>query len=151
MPDFKKVDWDESYRLNVPEIDAQHIKLVKMINDLYDIIIEYPEAYTSKSPKILKELLDYTDYHFKFEENNYFRKYGYEVSDLHVSQHNSFVRNIEDRINTAASNISEGKELYRYLVTWLLHHIAKSDKAWALFVLPKMGGSAPTNGGSLNI
>ena len=58
--------WDNSFSVNVKEIDAQHQKLIALINDLHDAM------KTGKAKdvlgKILSDLTDYTVYHFGNEE-----------------------------------------------------------------------------------
>ena len=71
-------DWKKEYNLNIEEIDKQHKKLMEIGKRAYDIAIiddGYDEIMT-----IIDELLEYTKYHYKYEENmlkgyNYNHKY----------------------------------------------------------------------------
>ena len=67
------LDWDDSLSVNVTEIDDQHKKLIGTLNDLYDAMDD--GKGNDVLGKILKELTDYTVYHFQTEEN-YFKKFN---------------------------------------------------------------------------
>lgn len=135
----QKINWDDSLLLNVPEIDAQHKQLLQIANKLYDIATGTPEVYTAKMPEIIKELTDYTKYHFSFEEENYMHKYGYTNLPFHKMQHANFVQEIKlqsEKLRNADQH--DGLQLYEYLAKWVVNHIAKSDPAWAYIVRPKL-------------
>ena len=64
---FEKIEWKESYNLNVPTIDSQHQQLVVIANELYDLANGDKTVYQKGIATALKKLVDYTDYHLKFE------------------------------------------------------------------------------------
>ena len=66
--EIKKIEWNDEYLLGVPEIDKQHKKLIAIANELYDVVTGDESALKEKMPSILKELTDYTEYHFSNEE-----------------------------------------------------------------------------------
>ncbi|AEE16482.1 bacteriohemerythrin [Treponema brennaborense] len=134
----EKIEWRDSYNVNIAEIDMQHKKLVAIANELYDLTVGEPAVYPNNVSKIIKKLTDYTVYHFDHEEN-FFRRYGYAQADFHKMQHEQFIQQINEQIRKLSQPTqADGQRLYEYLVTWLLNHIAKSDKVWAAFVLPKL-------------
>ena len=55
-----KFEWNDSYLLNITEIDNQHKKLLSIANELYEILIGSEEAYKLNMSKVLKKLTDYT-------------------------------------------------------------------------------------------
>ena len=55
-----------SCRVGVASMDSQHKQWITLINRLYASITQGDAAKTVGT--ILKDLLDYTDYHFKAEE-----------------------------------------------------------------------------------
>ena len=67
------IQWDDSLRVNIAEIDAQHRKLVGMINELNEAM------RMGKGKEILGKtvqgLIEYTQTHFQTEEK-YFEKFG---------------------------------------------------------------------------
>lgn len=134
---IEKIEWTDEYLLNVPEIDTQHKKLVELINKLYDLV-EKTKTYCDVRPSIVKELIDYTIYHFETEEK-FLEKYEYPTLEFHKMQHKAFVDQVSQQANLVDECTLEGGErLYTYLMTWLLNHIGKADKAWSKIVLPKI-------------
>lgn len=138
MTDIKKADWDDKYLLGIPMIDAQHKKLVKLINALYDIATGDEATYKLQMSKVLKALTDYTIYHFADEEQ-FMTKYGYHSTDTHKIAHTSFINEIHAQIRRLGTgDQKEGLHLYQYLINWLYMHIGKADPIWANFVKPKL-------------
>jgi hemerythrin len=122
--------WDDSFSVNVLEIDLQHRKLIDMINAFY-------EHVGKDSDQVLKTLLDslveYTHYHFSTEEK-YFEKFAYPDAESHREMHKKFVEKVFDvrnRLNNGQLVISF--EITTFLKDWLTHHIKQSDKAYSKF------------------
>lgn len=133
MADIAKIEWNDSYILNVPEIDLQHKKLVNIMNELYDVAVGPEEEYKTKMPIILKKLTDYTVYHFTCEESLQ-KGIGYTGCDTHKNTHDCFVKEVQYQIKKLTSADKNSiLNLYKYLVSWLFTHIGKADKAWADF------------------
>ena len=134
---FEKIEWKASYNLNVATIDSQHQQLVVVANELYDLANGDKDAYQRGITAALKKLVDYTDYHLKFEED-FLRSKGYPQIDFHKMQHDQFISQINAQVKKLTDpHQQDGLVLYDYLLKWLLNHIAKSDKAWSLHVLSK--------------
>lgn len=133
-----KFEWNEIYELGIPEIDLQHKKLISISNELYDVATKGDVNLKITMSKILKNLTDYTVYHFTSEEE-FMKKYGYEGVPMHKIAHDNFVAEVTQQIK----NLSEGSQedvliFYDYIANWILAHIAKADKIWATFVKEKM-------------
>lgn len=133
-----KFEWDEIYELGIQEIDLQHKKLISISNELYDIATKGDVNLKITMSKILKNLTDYTVYHFTSEEE-FMKKYGYQGAPMHKIAHDNFVAEVTQQIK----NLSEGSQedvliFYDYIANWILAHIAKADKIWATFVKEKM-------------
>ena len=60
------VDWNESYVIGIKDIDSQHKRLFDLINEFYAAIKDGKIA--EGTGKIIEGLLDYTVFHFGFEE-----------------------------------------------------------------------------------
>lgn len=132
--DIKKVDWSDSYLLGINDIDLQHKKLVAIANELYDIAIGDENDYKAKMPIVLKKLTDYTEYHFKFEEQLQ-KNIGYPGFDSHKSTHDFFIKEVNFQIQKLNSENKENVlRFYSYIANWVLTHIAKADKLWAVYM-----------------
>lgn len=133
-----KFEWNEIYELGIQEIDLQHKKLISISNELYDVATKGDVNLKITMSKILKNLTDYTVYHFTSEEE-FMKKYGYQGAPMHKIAHDNFVAEVTQQIK----NLSEGSQedvllFYDYIANWILAHIAKADKIWATFVKEKM-------------
>ena len=120
--------------MGVPEIDKQHKKLIAIANELYDVVTGDESALKEKMPSILKELTDYTEYHFSNEEELQ-KKIGYVGLSTHKAAHEFFIKEVGFQIQKLSAD-SKGGVLgfYKYIVNWVLNHIAKADKIWANFM-----------------
>lgn len=137
MAEVKKIEWDDSYLLGVPEIDDQHKKLIAIANELYDVVTGDEADYKAKMPGILKKLTDYTQYHFKSEEELQ-KQIGYAGLEAHKNTHNFFIKEVEFQIKRlSAENKSTVLSFYNYIAGWVFNHIAKADKIWANFMQQK--------------
>ena len=85
------IDWDDSFSVKVKEIDAQHKRLVDMLNELYDAMRQGKGKEVLG--KIIGGLIEYTDVHFKTEEK-YFDKFGYPETEAHKKEHSDFVQKV---------------------------------------------------------
>lgn len=125
------LSWNDSLATGFKEVDLQHKKLIAIIDSVFQTIKEYDPDYALKMAKILKQLTDYTEYHFS-EEEQLMKRNGYTGYEGHKSQHDGFISKVGKEIQLLAeASPDDGYLFYRFLGTWLLDHIAKSDHAWA--------------------
>ncbi|NLK46737.1 MAG: hemerythrin family protein [Treponema sp.] len=134
---IERIEWDDSYLLDVQEIDLQHKKLILIANELYDVAVGDDSSYKVLMPKIIKKLSDYTVYHFSAEEA-FMKRYGYADWNIHKIAHDNFVNEITSQIKKLITGSKDDVlNFYKYIVNWILTHIAKTDKIWASFVKGK--------------
>lgn len=126
--------WDDSLLTGFEDVDLQHKKLIKIIDDVHTAMQLTAGEYALHMSKNLKRLTDYTLYHFS-EEETFMKKSGYPEFDAHKQAHDAFIARINDQIGTLPqSNPDDGYQFYRFLGNWLIAHIAKADKAWAEWI-----------------
>lgn len=136
----KKLEWLDSYSIDIDEIDSQHKKLLSIANELYDLVEGSEQTYKLQVTKALKKLTDYTEYHFSYEEG-FQTRYGYPQVEFHKMQHDQFIQQVNDEIRKLSNPTqADGVKMYEFLVNWVLNHIAKSDRVWASFVIKKISG-----------
>jgi hemerythrin-like metal-binding protein len=128
--------WDESYNVGINLIDTQHKKLVDILNSLYESFVD--QTTGQKLDFILKELKDYTVYHFGVEEE-LFIKFQYPHAVSHLEEHKDFVARIEE----FNAQLMDGKskltfQLMNFLKNWLLNHICGSDQAYVSHLKDKV-------------
>jgi hemerythrin len=129
------VSWDDSYSVGIGVIDDDHKKLLTLINNLQTAVY-YPtgEAFERQA---LKELVDYTKYHFGREEE-LMRKHDYPGLDDHKKQHDEMIARVggfmdayeRDREHTV-------EEMTEFLKTWLIKHINGTDQLYSPYLKSK--------------
>ena len=126
--------WSDALATGFSDIDLQHKKLISIIDDVFRIAQNADGHYALNMAKTLKALTDYTEYHFS-EEELFMRSRHYPGLEGHRLQHSDFVGKVNMEIRSlAAAGPDDAYLFYRFLGTWLLDHIAKSDKAWAEWI-----------------
>jgi len=124
---MKTITWTRDLEVGIPEIDEDHKKLLKYLNDLFIA------CAASQGPAVLKNTLRlvqlYTREHFVHEED-LMRKMGFSGLDGHRSAHTDLISELDDLIDefdAGASHELSNKTL-QFLEDWLLHHILIDDK-----------------------
>ena len=128
---MKLIEWSKDLSVNVEIIDNQHLKLINMINDLNDAMLN--KTGKAEVEKIIKSLVEYTEYHFKTEED-LFQEYSYSDSENHIKEHRTFVDKVlsfqQDMKN---SKIGLSVFVMDFLSSWLKSHINGTDKKYTAF------------------
>lgn len=124
------IQWDSQYEIGIAVIDEQHKQLISITSRLSDLLVNATEGEDiyDAMVDIIQELTDYTVYHFKFEEE-WFEKLGYENKEAHVAEHNKLIAEIAalDLRAVDEDQITYGKKILKFLITWVFKHISGSD------------------------
>ncbi|MFZ4615649.1 MAG: bacteriohemerythrin [Rectinemataceae bacterium] len=126
------MSWRREYEVGNGTIDAQHQRLVALINKL-------AEAMDSGLGRdalggILAELINYTATHFKDEEA-IFSATGYPDTRAHRGQHEDLVKQVlklRDDFQSGASVLSAGT--LAFLKDWLNGHILGTDQGYVKYL-----------------
>jgi len=121
--------WNDSYSVRIPQIDAQHKGLIRLINDLHSAMAagKGKEALGT----ILDELVRYTESHFKYEEGM-LRQRQYSGLAAHQSEHQKLTGQvIELRERFRSARLTLSVEVMQFLKNWLGNHIMVHDQAYA--------------------
>jgi hemerythrin len=121
-------NWKEGYNLGIDIIDEQHQKLVDIINSLYEAF--YNSQAKEKMGPILKELIDYTVFHFKTEED-LFKKYNYNQFAEHKEIHEEFKKKVLEFEKQYLEGMTITYRVMAFLREWLSDHIMVADKEYA--------------------
>ncbi len=123
------LEWTDNLSVGVPSIDEQHKVLIRLLNELFDAT----QAGRGRTVlgKVLKELADYTVYHFQYEET-LFAQTGYGAAPDHLKEHHDMVRLVQALRQKHEDGASEilSEELLRFLRRWLEIHIMGSDQKY---------------------
>lgn len=120
--------WNVRYFLGIPEMDAEHCRIVEMISRL-DSAKGRADALPT-AWKIVNELADYIATHFTHEESLMERS-GYADLQRHRDAHRAFEEKVDELRSRA--NLESG-EVRALLQQWLEEHILKVDRAYVTHV-----------------
>jgi hemerythrin len=124
MHDF--IRWGPDLELGIPELDAQHRKLVDLSNRLYSE--HWKEAQGEGEKAAIAELFSYAATHFADEEK-YFSAYNFPSLEKHKSAHAWFIaRAIEFEERLALGSPAQAAELLVFLESWIKRHIQRDDR-----------------------
>ena len=134
------IAWRDDFGVGFPLIDGDHKKLLALINNL--LATQQCETGTVLERQALDELLDYTEYHFKREED-LMTRYGYPDFAEHKAQHDRMRAQIEAHLKRYEERGREAlPQLANHLKLWLLQHIAVTDRRLAPFLAGQAGPGA---------
>ncbi len=130
IPDL--MPWGQQFMLGIDEIDEQHKKLVALVNKQHKCMKQQKGGL--KASEILKELVQYTEYHFDFEEK-LFEQFGYQEKAEHIRSHQNLVDQVKElQIQLDGGHATLNMDLMIFLTDWLKNHIMVTDKAYAPFL-----------------
>ncbi len=142
------IHWDDSYSVGLPEIDRQHKILVDLVNELNMIYeLKLDEIFVHR---VLQGLIDYTAFHFSFEEDLLERS-GYDGFVMHKEKHNKLVQQVMAfKQQFEAEGVAILDDLMVFLTKWLNKHIKVFDKEYGKFLLEKEENELPDLGDSFD-
>jgi len=131
----KYIQWNDKYSVNIQLIDDDHKRLIHLINQLQSSIDYYQSQ--SFDEEALKELIDYTKFHFKREED-LMQEYDYPGYEEHIVQHKKMIEKINNMVEKySKSGESTISETVDFLRDWLINHIQKTDQQYVPFFKEK--------------
>lgn len=125
--------WKEEYSVGVAHIDAQHKKLVSLLNQMHRSMCE--GAGVAILDNVLSQLISYTREHFA-EEERLMQAARYPEFESHRAEH----RNLTEKVIAFQQEFQSGKttmtlKVMTFLKEWLQHHILFSDKRYKPYLL----------------
>ncbi len=122
------IPWKDEYSLGIASIDAQHKKLISIINTLGDTLLTGVKKEDIDIAIVQMEA--YTKEHFLFEEE-YFKSFHYEGTEEHLAEHQIFLDKTQDfRMRASTEGTTLLIEILGYLEEWFLHHVLVVDKKY---------------------
>lgn len=123
----------DEYRTGIEMVDDEHQRLFEIIRDANDLIhADLLHDKYDEIVRILTELRDYTEVHFKDEEA-YMEELRYPGLEAQKRAHAAFVERLVDIDLSDMEEMDENQqeyldELIEFLLGWLTNHILKVDK-----------------------
>jgi hemerythrin len=121
------IKWDESYELNIQEIDSQHRSLFRLVNKLHESLESSSQHLEIKV--VLEELITYTKVHFRFEELFFARiSFPMEDKESHKKEHQKFYKTVTEFQQQLLKNEEQLTiAVLDFLKDWLKNHILITD------------------------
>jgi hemerythrin len=125
-------EWANDMAIDGGAIDADHRKLVDLVNTLHTATTEGRGREVVEG--IMKELLDYTTAHLRREEAQMV-SVGFPHLERHKIGHDHFVAQLAElQKKYEAGSITVAAQLSTVLRDWLSLHIRRSDKEMKTFL-----------------
>jgi hemerythrin len=139
--------WDENFTTGLELVDAQHRRLVELINRLGDSLIAGTAKDHDALQAVFKQLADYAQYHFS-EEEQLMLESGVSPAhrELHQRRHAEFVEQLSTMWNARRSMADPADTLHGFLRAWLAFHILGEDHVMAREITQRRAGNAPVEG-----
>ncbi len=120
--------WSEAMSVKVPRIDAQHKRLVELVNTLYAEMIEKRGQEAQK--RTIDGMVEYAAAHFAHEEEA-MRRFGFPGMVPHKAEHEAFTRKARElRQRADGDGFILTMEILDYLKGWLQRHIMGVDRQY---------------------
>jgi hemerythrin len=121
---MKALVWSEQYNLGIEVIDLQH-------RTIMDYVIEFLEAHScgrsrKEISKLIKKIVDYTHFHFAFEEDLQ-GKVGYPFLKPHKNSHALITKHMADFLVRFNNGDDISKDLEGLMGKWLFDHLKHDD------------------------
>lgn len=134
---MQKLRWDPCLETGIEEIDWEHRRLLNIVNRLLDAMAR-GKGEAAVRP-VSRDLARHAEEHFGHEEQ-YMRDMDYPDLDGHVAEHRELTRSLTQFVEGLDSDTPPGaRELAALMSHWLLDHILRCDKAYAMFSRERAG------------
>ncbi|MHC1752685.1 bacteriohemerythrin [Humidesulfovibrio sp.] len=118
--------WDASFSIGVPEIDAQHQRLMALVNEVEAAILEHHGAEIAA--KALRTLCDYAVEHFAAEEA-LMDMDSYADYDKHMGAHMDGTTKALEFLQAVGEDKPVDMQAFlAYLSQWVREHIMEMDQ-----------------------
>ena len=120
------IEWNDGLNLGVKDIDDDHKKLLRIINDLSDAINNNETKNVIET--VFKEIQKHTKDHFSREET-YLEECQCTKLEDHIKKHRAFcaeLLELKTKALSSQNNIS-AQDVSIYITEWLLKHIIEED------------------------
>jgi hemerythrin len=119
--------WEPALSVGVPTLDAQHQKLISLLNSLHDAMSK--GVGHKMIGDVLDELVAYTKEHFTVEEQM-LRLNGYPELAAHLVEHKKLIGQVSALQSDAKAGRLPTITVMDFLQQWLSGHILKVDRLY---------------------
>ncbi|OSM07635.1 putative cyclic nucleotide-binding protein [Magnetofaba australis IT-1] len=126
-------NWRNEYALDVPEMDAQHIKLFELGEKFSEASLN-GDATAAQREERLDALISLSIEHFANEEAM-LRQVGFQHRREHQARHESLIRQVHaEKERLAAHEFRMDEGFNSFFKDWIVRHILIEDRKYAAFL-----------------
>ena len=135
------IKWTAALSVGLDEIDQQH-------QQLYAIIAEVADARRQNLDRsfllsTLTRLVDYSDYHFRTEDN-YMIENEYPLFLSHRKEHLAYIKKMDELISTLEQRKAIlTEDMLSFLCDWWTMHVINSDMKYARYINSRQQNTYP--------
>ncbi len=128
------IEWNDSYSVNIKELDEQHKKWIEIINNLHKALVSNnPDDMEKITAQSLDAMLEYILMHLAYEERH-MEKIGFPELKEHRKKHQELIFMIQGyNIELKRGFLILNRELMDLLTDWLENHILNEDQKYAQY------------------
>lgn len=121
------ITWTPSFSVGHPVLDADHRKLIDILNQIYDAWQTHSSSL--ELGRLFDELMDYTDHHFSREESKLAARDYAELGRHHAAHERlrELVHAFRSRHLAGHKADALTEEMAKFLKSWLMDHILEED------------------------
>lgn len=132
------VEWKDTYKVGIAELDHDHQHLVGLLNSVHDHFTGQVSGL--KLACILDELSDCLAYHFTCEER-LMAEFSYPRHIKHKAEHHFFMKKVHDLEKDCYAQDNLCVEILYFLLNWFNHHVLKSDAVLGSYINSRRSSS----------
>jgi len=121
------LEWSESYKINIPELDARHKQFLKLIHDLYR------EQDRTAELTLLEKIFKCAIANFISEEE-LMRVIDYPEISRQKDSHQELLMDLSSFVNPIEGYHYNKKHFIYFICKWFLDHIYLEDRKLGRFV-----------------
>ncbi len=128
--------WKEEYAIGNGAIDEQHQRLFELGREVHQLLTtKRGEDKYDDLMVLIRELKDYTVYHFEFEEGM-LEAGGYPDLDLHEQEHRKFIQKMDELADQDLDAFQNkiAFEMLGFVANWIERHILDTDFKYKEYV-----------------
>lgn len=137
------IQWQQDFEIGIVEIDQQHHHLVDVTNQ-FGKLLSQDKIDLTELENVFNELVSYTQYHFQTEEK---LMASVHIDERHCRQHHEehigFLQGVSTLHQEVASGQATSRDLFDFLINWLVYHILGTDRCLGLQFAAINAGSSP--------
>jgi len=132
-----KIIWTERFSVGDALLDAQHQKLLIILQRASECMEDDSPRGRSLFHSILNDVCVYTATHFRTEEA-LLSQCHYPELEAHKAEHVAFLAQITELAFVASQGVVLKADLHRSLFLWVSHHILESDMEYRPYLEKKL-------------